>query len=293
MNFGRRSSKPEDRLNRRRPPPQKTETRPGAGLARALSKLGYCSRSQAKELIASGRVKLNGVVQTDPERPVNLAHDRFEVDARPLPVAPRVYLMLNKPRGLVTTASDEKGRATVYDCLANRGLPFVSPVGRLDQASEGLLLITNDTHWAARLSDPRSHLDKIYHVQIDHLPDDRLIQGMLRGTDAEGEFLAAKRVRLLRLGSRNGWLEVVLDEGKNRHIRRLLATLGVGVRRLIRVGFGPLQLGDLAKGQFRVLTREEIRQLGSLTLPQEAETDPARVSLRSSNALPTTRSIGP
>ncbi len=231
------------------------------GLARALSKLGYCSRSQARGLIQAGRVRVNGVPRRDPEWRVNLERDRLQVDEQAVRGEAKVYLMLNKPRGLVTTASDEQGRDTVFECLAGKGLPFVAPVGRLDKASEGLLLLTNDTAWAARITAPESHLDKTYHVQVDCLADEDLARRIQAGAEAEGELLAARRVSVLRHGTRNSWLEIVLDEGKNRHIRRLLAALGVGVMRLVRVTIGPLPLGDLAKGQFRHLTSSEVRDL--------------------------------
>jgi 23S rRNA pseudouridine2605 synthase len=233
-----------------------------ASLARALSKLGYCSRSQARDLIAAGRVRVNGAPRRDPECWVDLDKDRITVDEQALQGAPKVYLMLNKPRGLVTTRADEQDRATVCECLAGKGLPFVSPVGRLDKASEGLLLFTNDTEWAARITDPANHLDKLYHVQVDCLADDALAARMEKGVNAEGDFLAAKRAKVLRLGSRNSWMEVTLDEGKNRHIRRLLAALGVNVHRLIRVAIGPLPLGNLPKGEFRHLTENEVKELG-------------------------------
>ena len=231
------------------------------GLARALSKLGYCSRSQARGLIQAGRVRVNGVPRRDPEWRVNLERDRLQVDEQAVRGEAKVYLMLNKPRGLVTTASDEQGRDTVFECLAGKGLPFVAPVGRLDKASEGLLLLTNDTAWAARITAPESHLDKTYHVQVDCLADEDLARRIQAGAEAEGELLAARRVSVLRQGTRNSWLEIVLDEGKNRHLRRLLAALGVGVMRLVRVTIGPLPLGDLAKGQFRHLTSSEVRDL--------------------------------
>ena len=335
------------------PMPTRPDRPPGVSLPRALSKLGLCSRREAERLVAEGRVRVDGRVVRDVTHRVRMERARITVDdaavraerrvhlmlnkprglvttrddprGRPtvytcltdpsLPfVSPvgrldqaseglllftndtrwaqrlldpashvdkvyhvqvdrvpddalvragrRVYLMLNKPRGLVTTRDDPRGRPTVYACLADPSLPFVSPVGRLDQASEGLLLFTNDTRWAQRLLDPASHVDKRYHVQVDRVPDDRLAAAMRAGVDVDGERLAAKDAQVLRAGTRHGWLEVVLDEGRNRHIRRLLAALDVAVLRLVRVAIGPVVLGELAKGEWRALTWEEITTLG-------------------------------
>jgi 23S rRNA pseudouridine2605 synthase len=234
------------------------------GLARALSKLGYCSRSQAAKLIRAGRVRLNGAVRLDPETPVRLKRDRILLDEHGIDEQPRIYLMMNKPRGVVTTASDEKGRQTVYAVLqkARASLPWVAPVGRLDKASEGLLLLTNDSEWGARIAAPETHLEKTYHVQIETLADDKLMQAIVSGvTGEDGEVLRVTHARLLRSGGKNCWLEIILDEGKNRHIRRMLAALGVEVLRLARVAVGPLQLGELGKGAFRALTKAEKRLL--------------------------------
>ena len=144
-------------------------------MARALSKMGYCSRSRAVAVIRGKRVSVNGRAVDDPEFPVRLAHDgmndQIEVDGLPIQKQPRIYLVLNKPRGLVTTASDEKGRETIYSLLAPDS-PWVGPVGRLDKASEGLLLLTNDSEWAARITEPASHLNKVYHVQVDCVADE-------------------------------------------------------------------------------------------------------------------------
>jgi 23S rRNA pseudouridine2605 synthase len=231
------------------------------GLARALSKLGHCSRSAAFELILAGRVRLNGAIPRDPETPVRLEKDRIEVDGKPLAPAAKVYLMLNKPRGVVTTASDEKGRRTVCAFLGSEFVkgdqPWVSPVGRLDKASEGLLLFTNDSEWAAQLLAPASKLEKIYHVQINRVADPALLESLSRGLKTDEDFLRVKRVCMLRSGKRNSWLEIVLAEGRNRHIRRMLEQLGVEVLRLIRVAIGPLPLGELAKGGVRSLTEGE------------------------------------
>jgi 23S rRNA pseudouridine2605 synthase len=227
------------------------------GLARALSKLGVCSRAQAAQLIRAGKVDVNGAVRRDPETPVRLGKDRIEIDGQAVAAAKKIYLVLNKPRGIVTTASDEKGRDTVYSLLT-ADLPWVAPVGRLDKASEGLLLLTNDSEWAARVTAPETHLDKTYHVQIGKIADAALLETLRSGVRTkEGERLRVKNASVLRQGERNSWLEILLDEGKNRHIRRMLETLGIEVLRLIRVAIGPLALGDLPKTSVRPLTAEE------------------------------------
>ncbi len=229
--------------------------------------MGYCSRSQASILIRAGRVALNGRIVRDPESPVRISggriDDRIEVDGLPLDRAPATYLVMNKPRGMVTTASDEKGRDTVYDLLET-GLPWVGPVGRLDKASEGLLLLTNDSEWAARIASPASHLDKKYHVQVDCVADADLLARLTRGCavrEGSAEHLRAKGARLLRHGDKNSWIEITLDEGKNRQIRRLLEALEVRVLRLVRVSIGPIELGDLTKGSTRRLTAAEKRDI--------------------------------
>jgi len=234
------------------------------GLARALSKLGYCSRSQATELILAGRVRLNAKLRRDPETPVNLSRDAVEIDGNRIEPQQRVYLMMNKPRGLVTTASDEKGRNTVYSILeqSGEGSPWFAPVGRLDKASEGLLLFTNDSEWGARMADPETHLRKIYHVQIGTVADGELLRAVETGVrTTHGDRLRALRCTLLRSGEKNCWLEIVLDEGKNRQIRKIFEALGIEVLRLVRVAIGPLQLGTLAKGKYRQLEPDEKKSL--------------------------------
>jgi len=230
------------------------------GLARALSKLGFCSRSQAAKLIRAGRVRLNGVKRLDPESPVRLGRDRIEVDGAQVAAEARIYVILNKPRGIVTTAADEKSRETVYSLL-DKNLPWVGPVGRLDKASEGLLLLTNDSEWAARIGDPKSHVDKTYHVQISTADGETFAEKMTAGVVVDGELFRAKSARVLRGGEKNVWLEIVLDQGKNRQIRRMAEALGAEVRRLVRVAIGPVLLGDLAKGQSRALTAQEKKLL--------------------------------
>ena len=230
------------------------------GLARALSKTGFCSRSEAVELIRAGRVTLNGAVRRDAETPVRLGRDRLEVDGKRVRSAEKVYWMVNKPRGIVVTAEDEKGRETVYTLLP-KGLPWMGPVGRLDMASEGLLLLTNDTEWAARVTAPESHIEKIYHVQIGAVADSPLLARLEAGVLQNEELLKAVSARLLRAGEKNSWVEIIVDEGKNRQIRRMMEASGVEVLRLIRVAIGAVKLGGLAKGEARELKREETRAL--------------------------------
>jgi 23S rRNA pseudouridine2605 synthase len=228
-------------------------------IARALSKLGHSSRREAERLVAGGRVRVNGAVVRELSTRVVPERDRLEVDGIVVAKAKHVYIALNKPRGLVTTRDDPEGRATVYECLDD-DIPFVGPVGRLDKASEGLLLMTNDTRFANALLDPTSHVDKIYHVQA-------------RTQDSAGVRECAgagvKRIEVLRVGSRStAWFEVTLDEGKNRQIRRVFEACGVEVLRLVRVAIGPLELGTLAKGEWRYLTATEVSALTKSAAPR-------------------------
>lgn len=234
-------------------------------LPRALSKLGFCSRTQAEALIAAGRVTLSGRVVTDPETWIDLSTAAIAVDGKPVAMEARVYLMLNKPRGLVTTRHDPEGRPTVYDCLKDHAHAHLSPVGRLDKASEGLLLFTNDTDFANALLDPETHVAKTYHVQMDGLADDAMLAALTSGVEHDGEFLRARRVRRLREGEKNSWLEIELDEGRNRQIRRMLEVLGLDCLRLLRVSIGNLPLGDLEKGGVRALTEAEVEGLRRLS----------------------------
>lgn len=209
-------------------------------------------------MIRAGRVRLNGAAKRNPETPVRIERDQIAVDGQVIEAASKIYLVMNKPRGLVTTASDEKGRETIYSVLAHAALPWVAPVGRLDKASEGLLILTNDSEWGARVAAPQTHLEKTYHVQIDRLADEKLMRTIASGIEVEdGEFLHAAKCRLLRSGEKNCWLEIVLEEGRNRQIRRMLEALRVQVLRLVRVAIGPLELGSLDKGAFRRLATDE------------------------------------
>ena len=244
-----------------RPGATRAPDAPRHGLARVLSKAGLCSRTEAARWIADGRVTVDGRTINSPEFPIVDGRHVVRVDGQPLGSARRIHIMLNKPRGLVTTAQDERGRDTVYRCFDGAGLPWLAPVGRLDKASEGLLLFSNDPEWAARLTDPETGPDKTYHVQIDVIPDEAQLAALRAGVEDDGEFLRARTVRLLRSGEKTAWLEVVLEEGRNRHIRRLLAAFQIDVLRLVRVGIGDLALGTLGKGAWRELQPHELELL--------------------------------
>jgi 23S rRNA pseudouridine2605 synthase len=231
------------------------------GVARVLSKRGLASRSVAADWVRAGRVSVNGVRVDDPEFPVRDGVDTVAVDGVACTAAGRRVIALNKPRGLVTTARDEQGRDTVYRCFDGADLPWLAPVGRLDRASEGLLLFTNDPELAARLTDPATGPPKTYHVQVDCLPDAALLDRLRGGAVVDGERLGVVDLQLLRTGRRNAWLEVVLAEGRNRHLRRLLGAFGIGVLRLVRVRIGALALGGLAKGAWRELVPTEVDAL--------------------------------
>ena len=231
------------------------------GIARVISKLGMGSRTQAARWVNEGRIRVNGELVRDSEFPVLQGVDCISIDGLDTTAQTRLVIMLNKPRGLVTTTNDDRGRETVYRCLANSELPWLAPVGRLDKASEGLLLFSNDPTWAARITDPTSGPAKTYHVQVNRLPDAGRCAELERGVMVDGEHLSAKTVRCLRAGDRNAWLEIVLEEGRNRQIRRLMTAFDMSVLRLMRIAIGPLLLGSLPKGQWRRLTEQEMESL--------------------------------
>ncbi|TAN08011.1 MAG: rRNA pseudouridine synthase [Rhodanobacteraceae bacterium] len=234
---------------------------PRHGLARVLSKLGACSRSEAERRIAAGRVRVNGKLVRDPETPADQERDRIEMDGADVRAGERVCIAVNKPRGLVVSTADERGRDTVYALLRDANLPWLAPVGRLDKASEGLLLMSNDPVWAARITDPEQHVAKSYRAQVRGVPDAETLRRLRGGIIDKDERLAAELVRIVGGGDRNTWLEIVLREGKNRQIRRMLSACGHDVLRLVRIAIGPLQLGDLAKGAWRRLGEAECRAL--------------------------------
>ena len=227
-------------------------------LERALSKLGLASRTEARALIREGRVTIDGCVVRDPLAPVVPERARVEIDARPAARAEPLTVLLHKPRGVVTTRSDPEGRPTVYGCL--EGLEtHVIPVGRLDAATTGLLLLTNDTRLADWVTDPANAVPRVYLVTVRGELDDATARRLEEGIEDRGERLAARKVEVRKRSGRETHLVVELTEGRNREIRRLLAAAGHEVTRLKRVSFGGLELGDLQPGRWRVVSQGELR----------------------------------
>ncbi|MBI3805471.1 MAG: rRNA pseudouridine synthase [Nitrospirae bacterium] len=228
-------------------------------LARALSKLGVASRSQARTLIESGRVSVNGKCLTNPEVRVDPDREVLRVDGRVIRRAAPIYLMMHKPTGVVTTRSDERGRKTVYDLLGEEGR-WLFPVGRLDKETAGLLLLTNDTQWGNRISAPDSKVPKVYHVKLGRPVSEEDMARLRSGILLDGTPTAPAKAALLHV-KHEEWLVLTLQEGRNRQVRRMCEALGHRVERLIRVAVGGLLLGNLPPGGLRPLTPEEVRRL--------------------------------
>jgi 23S rRNA pseudouridine2605 synthase len=234
--------------------------RPGhVSLERALSKLGLASRGEARELIRAGRVRIDGTIETDPLREVVPERLRIEIDGRPSSRAEPLTVLLHKPRGVVTTRFDPEGRPTVYGCL--EGLDaHVVPMGRLDAATSGLLLLTNDTRFADWVTDPANEVPRVYLVTVRGELGEETARSLEAGIEESGEILSARKVVVRKRSRRETHLVVELTEGRNREIRRMLAAAGHEVTRLKRVSFGGLELGDLEPGRWRRVPVEEMRR---------------------------------
>jgi 23S rRNA pseudouridine2605 synthase len=227
----------------------------GERLQKALAAAGVASRRHAEELIAAGRVSVNGEVVTQPGTRVG-PEDHLAVDNRPINRSPRfAYLLLNKPAGVLSTAHDERGRRTVLDLIQSR--ERVYPVGRLDLDSEGLLLLTNDGELTFRLLHPRHELPREYQVWVHPTPTDQQLEQLRQGVEIEGWRTSPAQVRWLSGGS----LSVVIHEGHKRQVRRMAEAVGLSVDRLVRVRMGPLTLGKLQPGEWRSLRPEEVEKL--------------------------------
>lgn len=242
------------------PSPVKPGTVP---LVRALSKLGLASRTQTAEWIAAGRLAVNGRICRDPRLAVVPERDRFTLDGEELRQQARTCVALHKPKGYVTTRSDEKGRKTVFDLLP-AALQHLHAVGRLDMHTSGLLLLTNDTKLSSYLTDPVNAIPREYAVSVDGKISEETLARALRGVEDDGELLRASAVRVRKLSGRESHLFVTLHEGRNRELRRLFKALGHEVNKLKRLAFGPVALGEIESGKYRVLDAAELAALDRL-----------------------------
>jgi pseudouridine synthase len=229
-------------------------------LHRALSKLGWGSRTQAWDWIRAGEVQVDGRVVTDPLSWVDLDRQRITRDGKEAEPVALFVLALHKPKGIVTTRSDERGRRTVYDLLP-RDLPWLFPVGRLDADSEGLLILTNDAQLAVALADPVYHVPKTYCVTVRGVPTEAAITRLRQGIVLNDGVTRPAQVCCLKAHAETAVLEIVLTEGRNRQVRRMMAALGHKVRRLVRTAIGRFHLGELKPGEARQLTEAEVQSL--------------------------------
>lgn len=260
-------------------------------LDRLLSRFGVASRSTARKAITDGRVTLNGRVVRDPECWVTPGEDRVRLDGRRLQPERKVYLLFYKPKGVIVSHGDPSGRKTIYDCLGEEARPggqsgpgsqsgihgsgarggpaagggkdgWLAPVGRLDKDTSGLLLLTNDTAFAHFVTSPESGVQKTYRVKLSGLMDDETIARLASGVQMKrGDEARPVSVRRLEDRGKYTWLEVVLTEGKNREVRRMVEAVGFKVLKLVRLGIGPLTLAGLEVGRSRPLTPQEINAL--------------------------------
>ena len=236
----------------------KSSRRPLKTLERVLSKAGVGSRVEARSWIHAGRVKVNGTVTRNPDQWVDVARDRVRLDDKPLVARERLYVLLYKPAGYLTTHKDPQGRPTVYDLLTDVGT-FLSTVGRLDLDTSGLLLLTNDNQFAERVTNPASHVPKTYLVKASTLLTDVQLQRLRDGIElADGPTRPAIVTRL-RDSAKYTHFEITLTEGRNRQVRRMVEALEAHVLKLVRVKIGPLAIGKLPIGKWRLLTPAEVQ----------------------------------
>ncbi len=234
--------------------------RPLKTLERVLSKAGLGSRTEARSWIAAGRVEVNGRVLRNPDHWVDLERDLVQFDGKPLQREKRVYLLLHKPAGYLTTYHDPEGRPTVYDLLPDRDR-YLFPVGRLDLETSGLLVMTNDAQFAERLTNPDYHVAKTYQVKASEHLDDEQLDRLRNGVELRDGPTRPAVVNRLRESGGKSVFEITISEGRNRQVRRMVEALGAKVINLVRTAIGPLTIGDLAAGAVRELTTEEVRAL--------------------------------
>jgi pseudouridine synthase len=241
--------------------------RPLKTLDRVFSKTGIASRTDARGWIGAGRVRVNGKVVTNPDHWVDFEKDRIALDGKPLRAAKPAYILLYKPKGYLTTWRDPGGRPTIYDLAGDAGT-WLAPVGRLDLDTSGLLLLTNNTAFADRITDPAHKVPKTYQVKAATLLTDEQIGRLRRGVELSDGPTRPAIVERLRDGPKHTHLEITITEGRNRQVRRMLEAVDSKVSKLVRTAIGPIRIGDLAIGKWRHLTEEEVRALAQGTAPR-------------------------
>ncbi len=235
--------------------------RPLKTLERVFSKAGLGSRTDARRWIGAGRVRVNGKIVQNADHWVDLARDRVTLDGKPLRIAAKSYILLYKPKGYLTTWRDPKGRPTVYDLLSGIDT-WLSPVGRLDLDTSGLLLLTNDSAFAEAVTNPDHKVPKSYQVKASTLLTGEQLEQLRRGVMLSDGPTRPAAVKRLRDSARYTFLELTILEGRNRQVRRMLEAVGSKVLKLVRTAIGPIRIGDLPIGTWRPLTPEEVRALG-------------------------------
>jgi len=234
--------------------------RPLKTLERVLSKAGVGSRVDARSWIHAGRVKVNGRITRNPDQWIDMKRDRVLFDGEPLVARERIYLLLYKPTGYLTTYKDPEGRPTVYDLTADAGT-FLSPVGRLDLDTSGLLLMTNDNQFAERVTNPNSHVPKTYLVKASAVLTDTQLQQLRDGLELADGLTRPALVTRLRDSGKYTHFEITLTEGRNRQVRRMVEALEAKVLKLVRVRIGRIAIGRLLIGKWRLLTAAEVASL--------------------------------
>jgi pseudouridine synthase len=225
-----------------------------------ISKAGIGSRTQARSWIHAGRVRVNGRVTENPDQWIDFARDRVEFDGKPLQVQKRTYILLYKPAGYITTFKDPEGRPTVYDLIGDVEI-FVSPVGRLDLDTSGLLLLTNDTQLAERLTNPDHKIPKTYLVKCEGVLEDAALDRLRKGVELTDGPTRPAKVKRIRASDKYTHIEMEITEGRNRQVRRMIEAIGSRVVKLVRTRIGSLAIGDLRPGEWRELVPKELAAL--------------------------------
>jgi pseudouridine synthase len=260
-------------------------------LERAFSKAGQGSRTEARRWIAEGRVRVNGAIMRNPDHWIDLARDRITLDGKPVTATRGIYILLYKPKGYLTTYRDPENRPTVFDLVADAG-GWLAPVGRLDLDTSGLLLMTNDTAFADHVTSPAHLVSKTYQVKTSTPLSEEQIERLRHGIELSDGPTRPAEVRRLRDSAKHTFIEIVLTEGRNRQVRRMVEAAGSRVLKLVRTAIGPVRIGELAIGKWRRLTEEEVAALGGRARQPDAVTSntsggrpPARSRSRGCNTL--------